>query len=532
MYEKQYHEAFHWNEKVAVAAGSILVSGMLACLGASLQEFGSRLFPGWNGAFLPWLCLVIAIEAIFSEGRVRHLSIVSASRIAYRVSELILLTLALKIFLIALRGDDFVRVLSSLRVDFPISFLAGEFGGVWMVMVGVWGITGSFAGQLFELVEDTDLLRPGSEPQFFTSRREIRHRLAGQIFFLGAVMVVLTVMARVDLKLIWGELPPVEAGALNVLLYFFFALILLSQGQFAVLRASWIWQRIPVTRPMALGWLRYSLIFLGVLSLLVLLLPTGYSLSLITLGKVLLSFIFGILNLIFLLLLLPILLLLNLLARMRGEAEPFENPLANPFQPPPTSEDVTPLVTAPLSEVFQSLLFWSIFLLVCGYALVQYFKHNKELLERLRRIPGLRWLMEGIYNFLEWLRGATRTAVQMAAAGWERVRSQPRPGQGSAPWQMIRPNRLPPRERVMYYYLAVIHRGQGSGVPRGAAQTPREYAADLQRVIPDEPGVVTLTEAFQEARYTQHAIPEETASTAKEMWEKLRGLIRSRKKSG
>jgi hypothetical protein len=530
MFEKQQQEAFRWSELVATAAASATIAGMMVCLGISLTEFGSRLYPTWEGNFLLWICLFIALEAVFSEERVRHFSIVSSRRIAYRVSEVILLTLALKVFLVYIRDETLWQSLSLWQEDFPLSFFGGEFGGVWTVMMVVWAISGSFAGQIYELVGDTDLLRPGSEPQFFTSRREIRRSLAGQIFFLGAVMVVLTVMSRVDLKAIWGELPPVEVGAINVLIYFFLAFLLLSQGQFAVLRASWIWQRIPVTRPMALGWLRYSLIFLAVLALLILLLPTNYSLSLLTLAQIMFSFLFGILNLIFFLLMLPILLLINFLARQRGQAEPFTNPFQDILQPPTGAEAVNPIATLPISEVLKSLLFWGIFLLVCGYALVQYFRHNKELLERLRRIPGLRWLMEGLNSFMEWLRGATRTVTEMAAAGWERVRPQFR-GSTPTPWSLIRPNRLPPRERVMFYYLALIRRGGDSGLPRGASQTPKEYSAILHRLLPDEDlDVSTLTDAFQEARYTRHPIPEETASVAKAVWEKLRDLFRAGKR--
>ena len=527
MLDQQHHEAFRWNEIVATVAASLLIAGMMACVGVSLRELGTRLSPAWDGSFLPWMCLIVALESIFSEGRVRHMSFVSYGRIAYRVSEFILLTILLKIFLTFLRGENLLEALSLWQDDFPFSFFAGEFGGVWMVMAVVWAIAGVFAGQIYELVQDTELLRPGSEPQFFTSRRETRRRLAGQILFLGAVMVVLTAMSRADLQALWGDLLPVEAGAVNVLIYFLLAFILLSQGQFAVLRASWIWQRIPVTRPMAMGWLRYSLIFLGVLALLVLILPTGYSVSLLTLAKILFSFLFSVLYFIVFLLMLPILWLLNLLARQMSQEEPFENPFDNLFEPPPATEDVTPIATLPISEVIQSLLFWILFFLVCGYALVQYLRQNQELLERLRRIPGLRWLVDGLNAFLEWLRGATKTVTQMAAAGWERVRPQPRRGTGTTPWHLIRPNRLLPRERVMFYYLALVRRSGENGLPRGASQTPSEYAAALRRTFPDgEAEISEMTETFLEARYTEHNVEEKSAATVKQAWEKLRNLLR------
>lgn len=529
MLEKQAQEAFRWNEIVATVAASALLAGMMACVGVTLGAFGARLAPGWEGSFLPWLCLFIALEALFSEGRVRLLAMLSSKRLVYRVSEIILLTLLLKLSLIFLRGENWLVALTSWQEDFLFNFFAGEFGGIWFVMMLVWGITSLFAEQVYTLVEDNELLRPGSEPQYFTSRRETRRKLAGQVIFLGAVMVVLTALTRLDLQAIWGALPPVEVGALNVLIYFFLALLLLSQGQFAVLRATWIWQQIPVTRPMAMGWLRYSLIFLGLVALLVLILPTRYSVSLLTLAQILFSFLFSIVLFLFYLISIPILWLLSLLTRDQAMEEPLENPFQNLLQPTPFPEDLTPIATVPLSELFQSVVFWGLFFLVCGYALVQYFRQNRELLERLRRIPGLRWFTEGMNAFLTWLRGATKTATEMAAATWARVRPQPRESTAPTPWNLIRPNRMTPRARVIFFYRAMLRRGEESGLPRDPAATPTEYATTLRRALPEEdPDIAIFTQAFQEARYTHHPIPEETASQVKAVWEHLRGLLKKR----
>ncbi|GAB4580498.1 MAG: hypothetical protein Fur0022_32390 [Anaerolineales bacterium] len=530
MFAQQNQEAFRWNEVVAITAASLLIAGMMACLGVSLTAFGARLSPAWDGGYLPWVCWLIAFEAIFSEGRVRHQSLLSSSRLIYRLSEVILLTVSLKLFVIFLRGQALWETFASWQRDFLYNFFAGEFGGVWFVTMLVWLVSSLFAEQIYHLVEDTDLLRPGSEPQFFTSRREMRRRLAGQILFLGAVMVVLTALTRLDLRAIWGDLPPVEVNAFNVLVYFFLALLLLSQGQFAVLRASWIWQQIPVTRPMALGWLRYSLIFLGILAVLVLILPTGYSVGLFTLAQILFSFLFSLLYFIAILLMLPIFWLFNLLSRQQSEESLIENPFQN-FLQPETSNTLTPITTLPISELVRSIVFWILFLLVCGYALVQYFRQNKELLERLRRIPGLRWLTEGIQTFLEWWRGATRTVREMAAATWTRVRP-PLRGANPVPWNLIRPNRLPPRERVRFFYLALIRRGQESGIPRGPSQTPAEYANTLRQALPDaEADVQELSDAFMQARYTQHPISEQRAGFVKKTWEHLRTILNPKRRA-
>ncbi|MCB9136106.1 MAG: hypothetical protein H6636_11810, partial [Anaerolineales bacterium] len=394
MFEPKQQEAFRWNETVATVAASLLLAGMMACLGVTLAGFGARLFPGWDGGYLPWLGFFIALEAVFSERHVHHETMFSKNRMIYRFSEVVMLTIALKFGLIFLRGQSLLATLNLWRDDFLFNFLAGEFGGIWLVMMGIWMIINTLASLMYNLLDDTELLKPGSEPQYFSSRREIRRQLAGRILFLGAVMVFLTALTRADLKPVWGELPPIEVGAVNVLLYFFLALLLLSQGQFAVLRATWIWQRIPVTRPMAMGWLRYSLIFLAVIALLVLVLPTGYSVGLLTLVKILFNVIATVLYFLFLVLSLPILWLLRLFNRQNGIDQPLENPFEN-LIPTPEPDTVTPIASVPFPELAKSIIFWTLFLLVCGYALAQYFRQHKALLERIRRIPGLRWLTEG-----------------------------------------------------------------------------------------------------------------------------------------
>lgn len=529
MFEQKQQEAFRWNETVATVAASLLLAGMMACLGVTLAAFGARLFPGWDGSYLPWLGFFIGLEAIFSEGRVHRQTMFSTNRLVYRFSEIILLTIALKFGLIFLRGQSLIATLNLWRDDFLFNFLAGEFGGVWLVMMGMWAVTSAFSSLVYNLLDDTELLKPGSEPQYFSSRREMRRQLAGRILFLGAVMVILTALTRADLKAVWGALPPVEVGAVNVLLYFFLALLLLSQGQFAVLRATWIWQRIPVTRPMAMGWLRYSLIFLAVIALLVLVLPTSYSVGLFPLIKILFSTILTILYFLFLVVSLPILWLLNLLNRQRGLDQTLENPFEN-LLPTPEPDTVTPIASVPFPELAKSILFWTLFLLVSGYALVQYFRQHKELVERLRRIPGLRWLTEGWLSFWTWLRGATQTVTEIAAAGWARVRPKTRSGTRVTPWSLRSPNRLPPRERVRFFYLAMVRRAQENGHPRGAAETPSEYAATLHRALPDaDPDVQAISEAFIQARYTQHPISEADAGHVKTVWARLRAGFKNKK---
>ena len=44
---------------------------------------------------------------------------------------------------------------------------------------------------------------------------------------------------------------------------------------------------------------------------------------------------------------------------------------------------------------------------------------------------------------------------------------------------------MDPRRQIYFYYLAMIRRGGEQGIPRQPSQTPSEYAAHLEKELPD-----------------------------------------------
>jgi hypothetical protein len=100
-------------------------------------------------------------------------------------------------------------------------------------------------------------------------------------------------------------------------------------------------------------------------------------------------------------------------------------------------------------------------------------------------------------------------------------------------WDYVNPRRLSPRQKVIFYYLALVRRAREAGLTRQQNQTSYEYAHSLASSLKEEKeGVDTMTEAFIEARYSRHDIPAKAALRAESVWETIRRmLINARKAS-
>jgi hypothetical protein len=303
----------------------------------------------------------------------------------------------------------------------------------------------------------------------------------------------------------------------NVLLYFFLALVLLSQTQFALLRTRWLWSKTPVARHLARNWLIYGLSFFAILAVLSFVLPTTYSLGFFETF----AYLLNILGLVFRFLVSLALLPLTLCARLFGspDAPPIEQPpAAEPPPPPPATADGTSL----LWQFIQSLLFWGALVAVVVFALSHYFRANAYFFRRLARLPFLAWLVGIARGIWSWLVGANRTVARMITTGLQRLRP---PSVASIRQSLLRARRgaLNPREQVMEIYLTLIDLGHKIGPGRRQAETPYQYSRDYIGAHPQvTTEVLDLTDAFNEARYSEHPIPPESIPTLREEWKRIR----------
>jgi hypothetical protein len=172
-----------------------------------------------------------------------------------------------------------------------------------------------------------------------------------------------------------------------------------------------------------------------------------------------------------------------------------------------------------------------IFVLVIGYAFYLYLRQNKELTARLRQSRAFRFLVKAWDWLSGRLRGFNQVVAAVVSAGVGRLRAIFRPEQNETPWTFFNPRKLPPRQRVQFYYLAMVRRSGENGVPRRIYQTPKEYALALKKELPEtDESLAEITQDFIEARYTRHEISVQQVDRVKKAWEAIRRALQERAK--
>ncbi len=523
-------ESFQVNEKFGVIASHLLVAGMMICFAVSIQHLARRIVPGWQVVYIPWLVFWVSLEAMYSRRLVRREADLITSRLVYRLVEWVVITLVVKLVVTLSKGLDQLLVQLPLwREDFLIHFFDGETIFVLLLSFIIWALSGGFSEQLLKLEGDKFLVEMDVEIGIFSDRTAVRRELVARIFLIGMIMVFVTALVRWDYQTIWGERPVPTYGLSYVMLYFLFGLALTTLAHFASRRAVWAMEQIPLSHNMSRQWLVYSLLFLAGISLLAFILPTGYSMGLLATLAYLFNLFFSIIAFIFYILSLPLIFLMSLFVDPAEIPEPVER------LPPPEFVPPVPLMDGagalPWWEVLRSILFWVLFIAITGYAFSIFIRQNEHLLKRLRGIPGWHYLVafweQLSAGFRRAKRGA-RSAAQELAIRLRRTQDLVSPLRSG---EFVNPSKLPPRQRVLFFYLMMLRRGQESGMPRRPSQTPFEYAEKLEGDLPDvDEDLKSLTNAFVEARYSRHTITTERANLVQTYWNKIKRALRSQKK--
>jgi hypothetical protein len=530
MSETDLRKSIRWNERVSMLASHLLVSVMLACVMITVVQFGHYLVPDWRAGYLPWVTLVICLDAMYTKRAVRGIALFSLEWIIYRGVEIVVLLVGLKILLYLIRAP------AQLWLDLaggPVTFFANFFSGEYLIATGLvllfWVFAGEFAEDLGELEGDESLLAGNYAVNVSQERRVVRQRLMNRVFTFGIGMVILVTLMRVDLEGILGVRPAMGTTILNVVLYFMLALVLFSQTQFAVLRATWSTQRIPQNLNLGIRWAVYSLMFLLGLVVLSILLPTSYTLGFLSLLGILLSWLIFAIALLWQLLLTALLLLLSLFGIKRSDAHSQPS-----LPPPPTSPQLLANPgTPPWFELVKSVLFWGLLLGVIGFSCYQYLKQHEDLWNKIRQLPGVPILN----RFWKWIQTlfqeANQALISAVEASMDRVRLRRRAPSSGSPWGFINLRRLSSRQKVLFYYLAMLRRAGEQGLPRQPTQTPNEYRGTLSSSLVDvDQDLASMTAAFMEARYSQHEVTQEQAGLVKGWWDRIRRSLRSLRKRG
>jgi len=94
--------------------------------------------------------------------------------------------------------------------------------------------------------------------------------------------------------------------------------------------------------------------------------------------------------------------------------------------------------------------------------------------------------------------------------------------------EFANPRKLPPRQKVIFYYLTLVRRSSQRGLPRKPNQTPLQFEETLRTILPEvENEIEALTGSFVEARYSKHEINGEKVNLLQDFWKRVMTTLRN-----
>ena len=519
---KNLQKNFLANRRLSFIAGQIIICIMIGCVGITFVFFGERMAPGWNGAYLAWFFLAISLETIISRNTSRSLS--GRDKWIFLASEFIFIAILIKILLYFLYG------FSQILIDVPKwqADLSTFFSPEFLLVVVLIFCARLFCGRLFA---DFESLQSEEEDVYSENigilekdRLSTHQRLMEMVLGLGLAAALITTLTRVRMPAQLGIPDAWQAPVFNVVLYFVLALILLSQIQFALLHGRWLWQRTPVSPGLARNWIIYTLAFFVILGLLILLLPTHYSLQLLYALQVVFSLIIQIFLFLLALIAYVFSWLLSLFSKPDNQAQPASMPAPQFGQIQPA----TPPTPIPWLETVRAVVFWVIFGAVLIYAIKTYVIQNSALIATLRRSSIISWFMAGLKSIWSWLLGVNRQISATLAATFLKGRAILTASANAENSEFANPRSLAPRQKVIFYYLTLVRRSSQRGLPRKLNQTPLQFEETLRTTLPEvENEIDALTDSFVEARYSKHEIDVEKVNLLQEFWKRVMTTLRN-----
>jgi len=422
----------------------------------------------------------------------------------------------------------------------PGLFFTGEFLFAAFTLMLVWGFAVGTTADFLDLAIRPDEVAAqrsrawgDSKSQWRVampvSRSEILQRFALRWISFGLLLVVCAALTRIAITTTPAGLLRASLRGLglrpealaSLVCYFLAGLLLMSHGRLAVLRARWFSQDVEINPTIINQWHRTSLLFVGLVALVALLLPLGRTSWLAPAIEWLFALVIRVIMVIALIFGALFELLARLLRALFGEsggelrpAEPI------PMPPPiPSQEEVASRLPPWLGGV----VLWLVVVLVAGFLLVSFLQSTG--LHR-SRLGG--WLL---HMRLRWRARRERYGLALTQQVNKAIGRLRRVRRRVSPASSIREGmRAPatPRDKVRQYYLSAVQEATERGKPRPSHRTPLEYARDLAETWPEAQTDVTgLTEAFVDARYSEHEVDEQCATTAASTWRRLmQGLRR------
>lgn len=387
-------------------------------------------------------------------------------------------------------------------------------------------------------------------PPNYTDRRSVLGGFVSKWIGGGVLLVLLS--AGTQLKpsengffaLGRQNIDPVVITA--TVLYFLVGLILISQGQFAVLRARWTLEKVPSTESVVRNWPIYATIMIGGIGLLATMLPFGGTFYFAQIVSTILRTTYMIVGAVIQLFLGLFAMFLSLFMGESVEEEVAPPPIDfAPFQMPEA-----PPEAAGGPPWLGGAIFWILISLLLGYAAYVYLSGrglNVAWLRRFWHLLTMR-LRELFGAYEEWR--ITRTLRRNGLKDNSRSSGTP------DDWfNRLRLSDLNPDQKIRYFYMYILYQADKVGLGRRKAETPLQYgprlaesmhpAIDTEDVDANDPvedgfdlaeaekkretalaetkqQLRSLTDAFLRVRYAGTSSSETSVSPLKDVWESLK----------
>lgn len=531
----------------------LLLIALVTCLNIAWIGFLRRFLPTAPAVFFQSLLAIGALTA--GTGVITTTWLAQpAQRLrrtaAYRAAEIALILLMARLIIWLTTAP--LPSLSELILHPVYSLLDGYFLVAILVAIVAWVMATEFSSDLLGLAIQPDemyVAGRSSRDVWDTSRgggsdrQGLLDSFVGRWVMGGILLILFAAGSQIDLAangffaILHQNIDP--AVIIAAIAYFFIGLLLISQGQLAMLRARWAIEGVPSSDAVARNWPGYVLIVLLAIGILASLAPFGgtrylsWAIAMALNG--LYAFVFLLVRIFMLLMILFMALLPFAQAPDPPTRQAFTDAIATPPPPPP------PAYFAWIGGA----LFWVVTALLLGYAAYIYFNGKGFHFERITRL----WMLFK----LRWRR------IWQSFRGWRRARfskdpSSPPSAAGPKGWRAwlsrFNPRRLTPEQRVRYYYLAMLEEAARIGAPRRKSETPARYAPRLTATLdrgdstPDagetgaEPslssadavgeGVEKLTEDFVRVRYAGQTMEEMEVGSLEMIWRQLKKAFQGR----
>jgi hypothetical protein len=510
-------QRFAWVENVFRPLG---VGLMMGCIALSVVDLIHLFAPTWNGTFIVAGSVLAALEAHYSLRMIRTRELRGSDVTRFRAIEFVTLFILLRIG--SYIGDSWADAWGDL-VLWPLEpqrILDQETLVAIALALISWRVSTQTA---------RDLERIGEPPPYHRDHVPPQESIANRFFYGGFVLLFLTGITRIGIAgLLDLDRPPVPGLVLNVLVYSLLGLAMMGQVHLTRSFRQWETQGTRVAQGLARRWARYSVILVSVAALAAFLLPTGYTVGLLDVVATLVYGLGYLATLFWTLLWLLLSFLLAPFARLFGAESP-PPPRALPPLELPESGTSTPDpggVSPHWFAILRSLGFWTAALAMVFYVIRSYLRDRPELLQALVSLRPFRVVRGFLADLWRRLTGLAETIAERVPrqVSWRRARQKP----PDMPFRLFRLGALSPRERILYYYLSILRRAGQLGFPRHRSQTPQEYSQAMKPHLEGaEKEMITLTQSFVEARYSQHAFDRLQDRQVRAGWRRVKAALRA-----